>query len=55
MPLEMGRELFAEVVAELVDQLGFVPPLAVVVYDATRVARVLFRMNGERVVTEGTQ
>ena len=91
MLTEVMREGFAQVVAELVQQKGFVPPLSavgvaddgsifgvhferadgqlkaelvcqhveiqfglpinvMVVDDANRVARVLFRMNGERVV-----
>ena len=92
MPMEVRRELFAEIVAELVDRNGFVPPLSMVgvaddgsifgvhfervdsqlkaelvcqhvevqfglpmnilvVDDANRVARVLLRISGERVVT----
>ena len=92
MPVEVVRKGFAQVVAELVEQKGFVAPLSVmgvaddgsmfgarlervdgaltskpvcqyveiqfalpinlmVVDDANRVARVLFRMSGERVVT----
>ena len=92
MPVGVVREGFAEAVAELVGQKGFVAPLSVmgvaddgsmfgarlerfdgvltpklvcqhveiqfglpinllVVDDANRVARVVFRINGERVVT----
>lgn len=92
MPIEAMREGFAQVIAELMEQQGFKPPLSaagvaddgsifgvhfersdgrleaklvcqhleiqfalpvniLVVDDTNRVARVLFRMNGERVVT----